>query len=244
MPQEAPQTTNAVPATGPEEKPSRALQFWFFVKRHGVIAVGTVIVMIFTPFLIVSESTVKKYVDGWLNDCLLVFEVSELTASRLLVRGYAQGKLPSTVPVTFAAKAAEINSIQFINHVDKEGADPYVSLAVHPQANRVCPGQLCESQGVLTSSVYITVALSDVHPSLIYSFQVDFNGKVKADNLRLFVQYDAGLKEGVCRVEQANIFNLFVRLTKWGQFIVAVLAFVCITILIAAARLLIKGDQQ
>lgn len=244
MPQEAPQVDNTVPATGPEERSSRIRQLWLFVKRHGVIAVGTVIVTIFTPFLIVSESAVKKYVDGWLNDCVLVFEVSELTENRLLVRGYAQGKLPSIVPVTFAAKGAEINSIQFINHIDKEGTDPYISLAVHPQANLVCPGQLCESQGNLTSSIYVTVALSDVHPSFIYPFQVDFNGKVKATNLRLFVQYDAGLKDGICRVEQANIFNLFVRLTKWGQFLLAVIAFVCIMVLIAAARVLVKGDQQ
>ena len=116
---------------------------------------------------------------------------------------------------------------------------------MHPQANLACPGQLCEEQGSLPSSVYITVALSDVQPTFSYPFQVDFNGKVKPENLRLYVQYNAGLKDGVCRVERANPFNLFVRLSKLGQFFVAVIAFIFLSVLVAWVRALTKrGDGK
>lgn len=217
-------------------------RIWSFIRNHGIVAVGIVIVTVFTPFLIVSESTMKKFVESWLNDCVLVFEVREVKGNRLLVTGYAQGKLPTALPITFSAKGAEINSIHFINEVERPGADRFTSLAIHPQSNTSCPGPLCESLGNLTSALNVTVFLSDIHPSFVYPFYVDFNGMVSTDNLRLFVQYDPGIKETVCRVERAHLFNLFVRLSKFGQFVAAVLAFVCLTILLAAARILIKGD--
>lgn len=228
----------------PRSKAAATLaRFAAFVKDHGLLATGTIIVTVVTPFLLVSESVVKKYVDGWINDCVLVFDVSQVRDNRLLVEGYAQGRIPSVVPITFAARQAEINSIRFVNHIDVAADDKYETLAIHPQANLACPGQLCEDQGNLPSSVYITVALSDVQSTFSYPFHVDFNGKVKPENLRLYVQYNAGLKDGTCRVEKANPFNLFVRLSKLGQFAFAVIAFVLLSILVAWLRVLTKRED-
>lgn len=213
-----------------------------FVKRHGLLASGAVIITIVTPFLVVSESVVKKYVEGWVNDCVLVFDISQVRDNRLLVEGFAQGRAPSVVPLTFAARGAEINSVRFVNHVDLVNDDRFETLAVHPQANLACPGQLCEELGNMPSAVNVTVALSDVQPAFSYPFHVDFTGKVAPANLRIYVQYNSGLEGGVCRVERANAFNLFVRLSKLGQFGIAVLAFVLLTILLAAVRALMKKE--
>lgn len=238
------QPVSSEPAAPPQPKPgsSRLQRALAFIRNHGVMAAATVIVTVLTPFLVVSESTTKKYVEGWLNDCVLVFEVDKVQdrENRLLITGYAQGKLPDRVPVTFSASKAEINSIQFINPIERD-ADRYASLAVHPLVNQTCPGQLCENQGNLLSSVHVTIPLTDLHPSFAYRFHVDFNANVTTDGLRVYVQYDPGFKE-VCRVERANPFNLFVRSSKLGQFGLAVIVFVSITVLIAAARALLKGD--
>jgi len=235
--EESPQAPSPEPATS-----SRWSRFWSFVGRHGYVATGTLIVTVATPFLLVSEATLKKYLDTWLNDCLLVFEVSAVKGNRLLVTGYARGKLPATLPITFSARNAEINSILFINEVERPGSDVFTNLAVHPQTNLICPGPLCEELGSLPSTVNPTIVLADIHPEFTYPFYVDFNRKVSASNLSLFVQYERGVKDGLCRVERAHVFNLFVRLGKLGQFVAAVIAFLCLTVLVAAARAWAKGD--
>jgi hypothetical protein len=221
----------------------RAKRTWSLLRSHFLVAAAAVVVLIFVPFILVSEATIKKILDGWFNDCVLVFDLEVVTGrpNRLLVTGFAQGRFPTVLPVTFSARNAEISSIQLVNPVERSSGT-YDSLAVHPQANQTCPGQLCESQGNLPSSVYITVPLMDVHSSFSYQFRVDFSNAVRTENLRVFVQYDPGLKEGVCRVERAHVFNWFFRLSKPGQFLFAVLMFICATVVVAAVRALMKGE--
>jgi hypothetical protein len=209
-PNSDPAAPSSVPSPNPPPvpeappAPSFLAKAGAFLRQNGIIAAGTIVVTILTPFVLVSESTVKRYVEGWLNDCLLVFEVEKVTDSRLLVTGYGQGKLPSTVPITFAARRAEINSLHFTNIADSPRADAFTNLAIHPQTNTACPGALCETLGNLPSSVNITVPLSDLNASFVYPFYVDFNGKVAPENLVVYVQYDTGVKEPICRVERVH----------------------------------------
>jgi hypothetical protein len=245
MPPETP--TNPTPPSAPSApppptaaEPGLVVKVFQFLRQNGVIAAGTIIVTILTPFVLVSESTVKRYVEGWLNDCLIVFEVARVNDHRLLVKGYGQGKLPTMLPITFAARRAEINSVHFTNIADSPEADQFTNLAIHPQTNSACPGALCESYGNLPSSVNVTIPLADLSANFVYPFYVDFNGKVEPTNLVVYVQYDPGVKDPICRVERANAFNLFARLSKLGQFALAVAMFICFTVLIAAIRAYVK----
>ena len=71
--EESPQAPSPEPATS-----SRWSRFWSFVGRHGYVATGTLIVTVATPFLLVSEATLKKYLDTWLNDFLLALPLNQV----------------------------------------------------------------------------------------------------------------------------------------------------------------------
>jgi hypothetical protein len=229
-----------------DDPPTGWRKYWASVRSNSLVASAGVIVTILTPFLLVSESFIKKYLDGWTSDCLIVFDVEEAAnrPNRLMVTAYAQGKTPASIPITFSATDAQINSILFMNPLAITQS-AYANHAVHPHVNQTCPGQLCESQGNLPSSVLVTVPLSDFNAAFAYVFYVDFQESVRAPSLRVFVQYEEGLKDSiVCRAEGANAFNLFTRLSKLGQFFAVIFVFVAITILVAAVRNLSTGGPK
>lgn len=212
------------------------------VRIFGVLA--SLALMILTPFLVFSESTVKGYIDSWLNNCIFALEIDKVRENRLQLTGFISGNLPKMLPITFSSQGALINRVQFVNEVERGTTTRYSNIGLHPQTDWACPGTLCESLGRVQSSPKMTVMVSDLHGDFVYPFYVDFDGAVEADTLRVFVQFEEGLKGGVCRVERANAFNLYMRLTKLWRFVGLCALFAMVTFMVGALRAWVKGGSD
>lgn len=211
--------------------------------RRVVSTAAGLAILILTPFLAVSESSIKSYIDSWLNDCVFVIEQEQVSEDRIAVKGYISGKPPKSLPITFSGKDALINRIQVVNEVERGQSGLFDNLGLHPQTDWACPGTLCENLGRFESSPKITVVLSDLHQDFTYPLFIFFDDHVSLSQLKIYVQFDAGLIHGVCRVERANPFNWFVRTTKFGRFIVLLLAFVLISVAITFLRRRTKNAE-
>lgn len=205
--------------------------------RRTAIAAASLLVIVLTPFLVFSETSIKGLIDSWLNDCLVVFETESVPPNKVKVLGYVSGKAaPPVLPVTFIAHDVLINRIKFTTDVDRPGAGDTGNLALHPLVNAACPGSLCRELGGVPSSPKLTITLKDVSPAFLYNFTVEFDRPATKEKLALFVQYDEGLKGGVCRVEYANVFNFLTRAGKWAKFLLMALSFLIVTVLIGYFR--------
>ena len=109
-------------------------------------------------------------------------------------------------------------------------------MALHPLANAACPGTLCETLGAIPSSPKVTITLKDVSPEFLYQFIVEFDQAGDDGKLSVYIQYDAGLKDDVCRVEYANIFNYLARATKWGKFWFMILLFLLLAVFVRTVK--------
>lgn len=198
--------------------------------------VSSLLVIILTPFIALSESSIKSLIDAWLNQCIVVFEKESIPPNRVKVVGHVSGKTPTSLPITFTAYDVLINRIKFSTDVDQSNVSSFANLALHPLTNAACPGTLCEILGDIPSSPKRTITLKDVSPEFLYQFVVEFDQAGAEDKLSIFIQYDPGLKDGVCRVEYANIFNYLARATKWGKFWFMVLLFLSLAVIIGAIR--------
>lgn len=217
---------------------------WTRWRGRIVTAVVAVTLLVLTPFLLVSETTIKGYVEGWLKDCVFVVEWNRVKENRLEVKGYISGAPPKSLPITFSGKDALINRIQFVNEVERDKSGTYENLGLHPQTDRACPGKLCEILDKMSSSPKVSIELADLKADFVYPFYVDFDTPVHERNLRVFVQFDEGLPNGICRVERASLFNKFVRMTKLGKFITLIFLFVLVSVAIAGLREMIKGGAN
>lgn len=197
-----------------------------------------------TPFLLVSETSIKSYVESWLKDCVFVVEWNQVRGNRIEIKGYISGTPPKSLPITFSGKNVLINRIQFVNEVERDKSGNYANLGLHPQADWACPGTLCEKLGKMSSSPKVTIVLADLNADFVYPFYVDFDTAVRESDLRVFVQFDEGLPNGICRVERASLFNKFVRLTKFGKFIALIFLFVLVSVVVAGLREMAKGDSN
>jgi hypothetical protein len=197
-------------------------------------AVSALVIIVVSPFLLVSEASIKNYIESWLSGCLFVLEKEQVRGNRVMVRGYLSGKPPKELPITFSVTGATINRIQMINPVEAGARSD--SLALHPQTYWACPGTFCEQFGRDATAPKLTITLSDLDPDFPYAFYVDFDTDTADKDLKLFVQFDPGLAAGICRVEGANLFNLFVRLTKLQKFWVLVFVFLVAWIILAILK--------
>lgn len=193
-------------------------------------AVAAVVLAVLVPLVTFSESTLKSLMSGWLERCLIVLEKEQLGPSKLMVTGYMRGQAPAALPLSFSANKPLILNVKFLSSEDLSGSNRDANLGLHPLAGETCPGALCEGT-VYTEGgePKINFTLGDLSESFLYRFHIRLAQPGTLDDLGVFVVYQAGLKDGVCRVENASIFNWPVRagpLTK---------------ILASAALLLVAG---
>lgn len=181
------------------------------IKTIRPVLAATVLALLI-PLLTFSESTLKGLVGGWLDRCLIVIEKEQLSPTKLMVTGYLRGQAPSALPFSFSANRALILNVKFLSSADLSGTDRDANLGLHPMAGETCPGALCEGT-VFTDGgePRINFTLRDLHESFLYRFHVRLAQAGTLDDLHIFVVYEAGLKDGVCRVENANLFNWPVR---------------------------------
>jgi len=211
-----------------------------FLSRHIGGIVVSLVILLLAPFLLLSENTIKGFIDSWLNDCVIVFEKEGVPPNRVKVTGYVSGKAPKALPITFTAYDVLINRILFTTDVDNPHAGRFANLALHPLTNTACPGALCERLGKIPSSPKVTVEIDDISTEFRYVFSVEFDQPASQDKLGIFVQFAEGLPGGICRVEYANPFNYLIRTTKIEKFVLMLVVFLLVSILIAFLKSLRK----
>lgn len=206
------------------------------VKRGIVIGLLSLAVIVLTPFLALSENTIKSLIDSWLKDCIVVIDTESVPPNKVRVIAYVSGEALKKLPLTFTASDALINRIKFSPERGPNDQSSIDNLARHPLTNKTCPGALCEDFGSIPSAPILTITLGDISPQFLYIFLVELDRNATKDNLATYVQYEEGLKDGVCRVERANIFNALARATKWQKFFVMVFIFVLLFVLLGVIR--------
>ncbi len=175
-------------------------------------ALAAVVLAILVPLVTFSESTIKGLMSGWLDRCLIVIEKEQLGPSKLMVTGYMRGPAPKALPLSFGANKPLILNVKFLSSEDLSGSSKDTNLGLHPLAGELCPGALCEGT-VYTEGgePKINFTLRDLSESFLYRFHVRLAQPGTLDDLGVFVVYETGLKDGVCRVENASFFNWPVR---------------------------------
>lgn len=206
------------------------------VRRRLFIAMLSLAMIILTPFLVLSENTIKSLIDSWLKDCLVVIDTESLPPNKVRVTAYVSGETLKKLPLTFTASDALINRIKFSPELGPNAHSAIDNLARHPLTNKTCPGALCEEFGRIPSAPILTITLGDISPQFLYTFVVELDRNATKENLATYVQYEEGLKDGVCRVERANIFNVLARASKWQKFWAMVFIFLIVAVLISVIR--------
>lgn len=173
---------------------------------------AAVVLAVVVPLATFSESSLKSLMTGWLDRCLIVIEKEQLSPTKLMVTGYLRGHAPVALPFSFSANKPLILNVKFLSSEDLSGSDKDTNLGLHPLAGETCPGALCEGT-VYTDGgePKINFTLRDLSESFLYRFHIRLAHPGKLDNLGVFVVYEAGLKDGVCRVENAGLLNWPVR---------------------------------
>jgi len=209
-----------------------------------VKALATTILVVLVPLSLFSETTVKQLVDNWLNSCLIVIEKSPISARRIEVRAFASGKLPSRLPLTFRAPDVLIDSVRFTSADDPVEHSSFANLGLHPDDEQTCPGALCVGQRLGSGSEPIAnIVLTDLSETFAYRFILDMHQVASEKDLDVFVIFDSGLKDGVCRVESANFFNFLIRASKLTRFWVFLAFILLLTIAISAFNRLKEVSQ-
>ncbi|APV51463.1 hypothetical protein BWI17_18255 [Betaproteobacteria bacterium GR16-43] len=202
-------------------------------------AIAAALVLVISPFLLVSETFIKGFITSWTSGCLMVLEKEQVRPDRFLIRGYLSGKPPKELPLTFSASEGKtINRIHMINEV-LTGNDSG-SLGLHPQTSFACPGAFCEGQ--LGAAPKQSIVLTDLHEDFSYAFHVDLSEAAAPPNLKVFALFNSAAVDAVCRVEEASPFNYFMRLSKFARFLWLLAGFILATYIIAALRP--KGDGK
>ena len=175
-------------------------------------ALAAVVLAIVVPLATFSESTLKGLMTGWLDRCLIVIEKEQLSPTKLMVTGYMRGHAPTALPFSFSANRPLILNVKFLSSEDLSGSDKDANLGLHPLAGETCPGALCEGT-VFTDGgePRINFTLKDLSESFLYRFHIRLAHSGTLNDLGVFVVYEPGLKDGVCRVENANLLNWPVR---------------------------------
>lgn len=175
-------------------------------------ALAAVALALLVPLVTFSESTVKGLMTGWLDRCLIVIKKEQLSPTKLMVTGFMRGHAPTALPFSFSANKPLILNVKFLSSEDLTGSDEDANLGLHPLAGETCPGALCEGT-VYTDGgePKINFTLRDLSESFLYRFHIRLAGPGTLDDLGVFVVYESGLKDGVCRVENASLLNWPVR---------------------------------
>ena len=207
-------------------------------------AAAAVVLALLVPPVTFSESTLKSLMSGWLERCLIVIEKEQLSPIKLMVTGYMRGQAPSALPLSFSANKPLLLNVKFLSSADLTGANKDANLGLHPMAGETCPGALCEGT-VYTDGgePKINFTLRDLSESFLYRFHIRLAKPGTLDDLGVFVVYETGLKGGVCRVENATLFNWPVRASPLGKILASALL-----LLVAGSAVLVltgwskKGD--
>lgn len=171
-------------------------------------ALAATVLALVVPLATFSESTIKGLMTGWLDRCLIVIEKQQISSTKLMVTGYMKGPAPAALPFSFSANKPLILNVRFLSPADLSGSNQDANLGLHPMAGETCPGALCEG-AIFTDGgePKINFTLRDLSESFLYRFHVRLAQPGSVDDLGVFVVYQAGLKDGVCRVENAGLLN-------------------------------------
>jgi hypothetical protein len=198
-------------------------------------AIASVCLAVLAPVLLFSETSVKRVLDTWLDSCLVVIEKTQPKDKKgqVEVRAFVNGKAPAKLPLSFRSDELQIRQVGFTSLVAGHDQTPYTNLGLHPSTGQTCPGALCVGQRLGDGPEPVTnITLSDVNESFVYRFIVELGATGSPEKLQVYAIFDAGLKDGVCRVEEANVFNYLTRASKLTRFWLLVGVILLVTVVV------------
>lgn len=170
-------------------------------------------------FLVFANTQLKELVDSFLGGCVLVIEKRISTAGQLLVTARIAGSMPKGLPIMFEGREALINTILFDEPYRQDRISDPDDLAFHPMTGTICPGNLCLGAGDEPFRSRVQILLRDLRPEFSYRFRLRMQpdkAPLETHNLKVYAMFDAGLVDGVCRVQPPRWFNFWVWATP-GQ---------------------------
>lgn len=174
---------------------------------------GYVVLATVPLFLIFANTQLKELVDSFLGGCVLVIEKRVSTAGQLLVTARIAGSMPKGLPLMFEGRDALINTILFDEPYRQDRISDPDDLAFHPMTGTTCPGDLCLGTGDTPFRSRVQFLLRDLRPEFSYRFRLRMKSDklpLETHNLKVYVMFDAGLADGVCRVQPPRWFNFWV----------------------------------
>jgi len=181
-------------------------------------------------FLVFANTQIKELADNFLGGCVLVVEKRLSDSGQVLVTGKISGTMPKALPLMFEGRDAQINTVLF-DEPYRQGLIPEPNdLAFHPMTGATCPGDLCIESGDKPLRSRVQILLKDLRPEFAYRFRLRLqsdSGALQVNHLKVYVMFDAGLQDGICRVQPPRWFNFWVWATP-GQKVLLFLSVVII----------------
>lgn len=188
------------------------------------------VVAIVPLFLIFANTQLRDLVEQFTGGCVFVLEKHVSNAGQILVTGRIAGTMPKTIPLMFEGREALINTIVFDEPYRQEQIPEPDDLAFHPMTGLICPGELCPDSGADATRRQVQIVLRDLRPEFTYRFRARMQneaGNLSASSLKVYALFDAGLQDGVCRIQPRRWFNFWV----WATPLQKALLFLGIVVL-------------
>lgn len=211
---ETPPPSDSEPSTPPGPQPPKdgswlGRAFIAFLKS----AAGLAVLATVPIFLVFGNTQLKELADNFLGGCAFVFEREVTKSQQLLVTAKIAGAMPKAIPLIFEGRQASINVVLFDDPYRLEQALEPDDLAFHPLTGSTCPGALCSQAGDDEFRPTAEIMLRDLRPEFTYRFMVRLkpeNGELTEEHLKVYALFNAGLSDGVCRVQPRRWFNFWV----------------------------------
>ena len=202
-------------------KPARRLTGLLFTRLGGLFkaASGLAVLATVPLFLVFANTQIKELIGSFLGGCVLVVEKRLSESGQLLVTGKISGTMPKALPLMLEGRDAQINTVLFDEPYRQELIPEPNDLAFHPMTGATCPGDLCLESGNKPLRSRVQILLKDLRPEFAYRFRLRLqpdNGGLQVNHLKVYVMFDPGLPDGICRVQPPRWFNFWVWATP-GQ---------------------------
>jgi hypothetical protein len=191
------------------QRQQRRARFASLMKSAAALSVVAVVPL----FIIFANTQLKDLVEQFTGGCVFVLEKRMSTAGQILVTGRIAGTMPKSIPLMFEGRDALINTIVFDEPYRQEQIPEPDDLAFHPMTGLICPGALCPESGEEATRRQVQIVLRDLRPEFTYRFRTRMQnetGALSATSLKVYALFDAGLQDGVCRIQPRRWFNFWV----------------------------------
>jgi hypothetical protein len=177
-------------------------------------ATGMSVLAVVPLFLVFANTQIKELIDSFLGGCTFVIDKRmSANGAQVLVTARMAGTPPKALPLMFQGRDALINTVFFDEPYRQERIVEPDDLAFHPMTGSICPGDLCPELGAQPLRRNAQIVLHDLRPEFSYRFRVRLKpeqGSPNVHQLKIYATFDAGLPDGICKVQPRRWFNFWV----------------------------------